>query len=150
MVGQGRNQTQLYYTVARVPLPKTLPHMLLLSKKAHAQLERDLANKQDIHLEGDFNDYFSLQIEQGQQVDALTVITPDVMQTLVQYDQAEDIEILGGALFFILNWDRRDLTHVEQLVQSVVKLSEQILQNINLEQGPAGSRSDSSPPEPTT
>jgi hypothetical protein len=113
-------------------LPKNLPHLLLLSKKAKADLHRDLQNSQQLKLEGDFDNYFKLQIEQGQQVDALVVITPDVMQTLVQYDTAEDVEILSNQLFFILNHDKRDAKDVQQLVTSVVALAARIIQNINL------------------
>jgi len=135
--GGGRSQQTHYYTLARISLPEPLPHMLLLSKKAGADLQRDLANKQDLPLEGDFDDYFKLQIEQGQQIDALTLITPDVMQTLVQFNQAEDIEILGNDLYFILNRDRRDFHDLESLIQSALALSQQIIQNISLEHGPS-------------
>lgn len=138
-VGEGKYSHTYYYTMARMPLPVLLPHMLLLSKKAGAELQRDLANKQDVQLEGDFEDYFKLQIEQGQQIDALTVITPDVMQTLVQYNQAEDIEILSADLYFIMGLDNRSLARVQHLIESAAALSQQIMQNIAAEQGSASS-----------
>lgn len=138
-VGGGKSARTWTYGIVRMPLPKTLPHMLLLSKKTSLDMQRpDIASRQDIQLEGDFNRYFQLQIEQGQQIDALTVITPDVMQALIQYNQAEDIEILGSYLFFVLDlgfgMDHPSLANVQYLVQSVVGLSTQILQNISFEQ----------------
>lgn len=137
IVGEGKNQMRLDYTVVRVPLPTALPHILLLSKKTHISLTRDLADKQEIHLEGDFNNYFSLQIEKGQQIDVLTVMTPDVMQALVQYDQTEDVEIIGGSLYFIMSYDRRDPDHLRKLITSVVASSQQLMENLQLEQVPA-------------
>jgi hypothetical protein len=133
--GEGRYQQNHYFTVARVQLPFSLPHILLLSKKAKADLQRDLAEAQNLQLEGDFDDYFSLQIEKGQQIDVLTLITPDVMQTLVKNNQTEDIEILGQDLYFILNLDKRDYQGMQHLIESVVALSQQIMENISQESG---------------
>ncbi|HEY5442736.1 MAG TPA: hypothetical protein VIJ68_04315 [Candidatus Saccharimonadales bacterium] len=130
--GSGKSSDTHYFTVARVRLPKVLPHLLLSSKKSRAYIQKDLLDSQTLELEGDFNDYFKLQIEKGQQVDALTVLTPDVMQVLVNYNKSEDIEILGWNLYFILNGDKRAAEDVQSLIQSVVELTEQIVQNINL------------------
>jgi len=44
-------------------------------------------------LEGDFNDYFKLRLRKGQEVDALAIIAPDIMQTLISYNKGEDIEL---------------------------------------------------------
>ena len=132
VTGSGRYQQTHNFTVGRMVLPKNLPHILLLSKKSKADVQRDLANSQDLQLEGNFGDYFKLQIESGQQIDVLTVLTPDVMQTLVSYNTAEDIEILGDDLYFIMNGDKRDYADVESLVRSVVELSQQIILNIGL------------------
>src|SRR6185437_9460619 len=87
--GGGKSQQIHSFTVARVPLAVSLPHMLLLSKKAHADVREDLSNHEKLQLEGDFNNYFTLQIEKGEEVDALAIISPDVMQTLITYDDAE-------------------------------------------------------------
>jgi hypothetical protein len=130
--GSGKNATTHYFTVARVQLPKNLPHLVLLSKKAYADLQRDLANATTLELEGNFSDYFTLQVEQGQQIDALAVITPDVMQTLLTYNQKEDIEIIGADLFYILNADHRNSNDVRQLLSSVDALTIQIMQNLSI------------------
>jgi hypothetical protein len=100
--------------------------MLLLSKKTKIDVARDLEDGERLNLEGDFNDYFSLQIEKGQEIDALSVITPDVMQKLVDYNQAEDIEILATNLYFMCGHDRRDYQHMQSFLQSITELSVQI------------------------
>lgn len=117
------------YTIGALSVPSSLPHMLLLNKKTKIDIARDLENSENLQLEGDFNDYFSLQMEKGQEIDALTIITPDVMQKLVDYNQAEDIEILGTNLYFICSHDRRDYQHMQSFIESIVSLSEQIIHN---------------------
>jgi len=52
------------------------------------------------------------------------------MQALINYNQAEDIEIFNNNLYFILNSDKRDYTSVEKLIQSVAGLSVQIIENL--------------------
>jgi hypothetical protein len=130
--GSGRSEVTHNFTIASTSLAQALPHLLLMSKKVHADVQRDLVNGETLKLEGDFNDYFNLQIEKGQEVDVLTIITPDIMQTLVDHNQAEDIEILGQNLYFITNQDKRDYRDMQVLISSVVALSQQIVQNITL------------------
>lgn len=128
--GSGKYQQTHYFTVAMAQLPAVLPHILLTSKKAHADVRQNLDNHENLQLEGDFDKFFNLQVEKGQEIDVLTIITPDVMQALINYNQAEDIEIFNNNLYFILNSDKRDYTSVEKLIQSVAGLSVQIIENL--------------------
>lgn len=130
VTGQGRSQRTHNFTIACTSLPRTMPHMLLLSKKSRADVQRDLLDAETLKLEGDFEDYFSLQIEKGQEIDALEIITPDVMQALVQYGQAEDIEILGTNLYFILGRDDRDYKDMQVIIGSLAELTGVITRNI--------------------
>ncbi len=141
--GSGKSRQVYTYTVAQVRLPKSLPHIFLKAKKDNRELPIQTMQRQPsfmkhetLQLEGDFNDYFTLQIEKGQEIDALTVITPDVMQTLITYSQAENIEIVTDGLYFILPGDDRGPKAVEQLVRSVVELSGQIVEQVHLTSGP--------------
>lgn len=131
--GYGRYSQTHYFTVAIAQLPKAVPHIMLTTVKAtDVDMKNDIANAETLKLEGDFSKYFALQVEKGQEIDVLTIITPDVMQTLVDYGQGEDIEMLGDQLYFIVRGDERDPEHVKQLIQSVAELSEQLKQNISL------------------
>ena len=105
---------------------------MLKAKRGIGQEARvDFADHETLQLEGDFQDYFSLQIEKGQEIDALEILTPDVMQALVSYNQREDIEILGDGLYFIATGDDRTPESVQKLVGSTVELSGQILEQIH-------------------
>jgi len=130
VVGYGKSQQMYFATVARVVLPEALPHIVLRAKKGSAELGHDVADCATLQLEGGFQNYFSLQIEKGQEIDVLEILTPDIMQTLVRYSQQEDIEIAGSYLYCIVNHDHRTPDVVCQLVESVAALSRQIVEQI--------------------
>ena len=119
-----------HFTIACAQLPAALPHILLLSKKSRIDVRHDLGNGEDLQLEGDFGNYFSLQIEKGDEVNVLTLITPDVMQTLVAYSQGEDIEIVGNKLYFITGNDKRDYHDIQLIIRSVAELGQTIADNL--------------------
>ncbi|HSX45456.1 MAG TPA: hypothetical protein VLG27_00435 [Candidatus Saccharimonadia bacterium] len=135
-VGEGKSAVTYYFTTALLKLPKTMPHMVLHAKHNDANVQNDLADGQELKLEGDFNDYFRLMIEKNQQIDALTILTPDVMQTLVDYSQNEDVEIVGDNLYLVVKGDKRDAANVEQLIKSVFELGSQLIENARLSGAP--------------
>jgi len=127
MVGEGRSQRHYSFTIARIRLPAVLPHILLRAKGDRANIQQDFADHETLQLEGDFGDYFTLQVEKGQEVNVLEVITPDVMQVLVDYGQHEDIEIADDNLYFIVKGDARNSDAIKQLIDSAASLSERIV-----------------------
>lgn len=132
--GKGSTETTHTFTLAMVKLPKNLPHILLTSNKNPADFNRDLDNHEKLSLEGNFNKYFKLQIEKGKEVDVLSIITPDVMQVLIKYNQTENIEIFNNHLYFILKSDARNSESIRSLIESQSQLSNQIIEGINLGQ----------------
>lgn len=139
--GEGKYQTTHYFTVASVALPKNLPHIILNSKKDKADIQTRFPDYEKLKLEGDFNNYFNLLISKGQEIDALAILTPDVMQTLISANADEDIEINGQQLYFILRNDKRDTESIKKLIASTEALANQIIQNISL---------STAAPQPTT
>lgn len=132
--GEGRYQTQHNFTVAAVILPRLMPHIILNSKKDKADIHTRFPDHESLKLEGDFNKYFNLLLQKGQEVNVLAIITPEIMQTLIADNNDEDIETAGQQLFFILRNDKRDTESVKRLISSVEALSAQIIRNINLDQ----------------
>lgn len=123
--GSGKNRTTHYYTVARVELARTFPHLILDSKSTWAIREHGNAT-QRIGLEGDFDKHFSLYCLPNEQIEALSIITPDVMQTLIDANKPQDIEIVDNYLYFMCAHDRRDAAGLPPLLVSVDALAEQI------------------------
>jgi len=130
--GSGKNEATHNFTVARVALREQLPHIVLNSKSARADIEETIEHDEKLKLEGDFNKYFNLLIEKGQQINALEILTPDVMQILVSYNTNEDIEINGDSLYFISRNDKRDYKDMPSLINSIMHLTHEINENISL------------------
>jgi hypothetical protein len=130
--GEGKYSQDHFFTVATVALPAALPHLMLLSRSSHPDAHENIDNHTQLQLEGDFGKYFKLIVQSGQQIDVLRVLTPDVMQALIQYNQTEDIEINASRLYLILKNDKRDYKNLPPFLQSIVGLSSQITENIKL------------------
>ncbi len=129
--GSGRSQQEHNYTIARVELSKAFPHMILDSKQSAAIYGYNISFRanipqEKIKLEGNFNKYFSLYCEKGENIDALSIITPDVMQTLINSNLAQDIEIAGPYIYFMTSHDERSANALSKLFESVEALSDEL------------------------
>jgi hypothetical protein len=94
--GPAKTQT---YTVARLQQQRQFPHLFLEGKQVGALYSYD--KSQRLGLEGDFDSYFNLYVPDGEQVDALTILSPDVMQALIDGGRPYDIELDGYAITLI-------------------------------------------------
>jgi hypothetical protein len=84
-------------------LKKEFPHIFLDGhtgdKAGTHRYSIDRSNR--ISLEGDFDKYFQVFAPNGYKSIALAVLTPDVMQTLVDESERFDVEIFGSHLRII-------------------------------------------------
>lgn len=92
-VGGGKYKRTYYYAIACLVLPKQYPH-LYLDGKANGKFSQYQDN-QKVALEGDFNNYFTLYMPEGSAAGSLSVLSPDVMQTVIDQGKALDLEING-------------------------------------------------------
>ena len=93
-----------------VLLPKHFPHIFLDShandKSQNAKL---LINPNEkLSLEGNFDSYFQMFAPKQYQTLALSVITPDIMQRLIDAAGKYDVEIKGGVLRLITEANLRN------------------------------------------
>ncbi len=123
--GSGKSSETHYYTVARVLLGRPFPHLILDSKLSYSIQDHGNA-KERARLEGNFDKYFSLYYNKDEHIDALSIITPDVMQTLIHSNQAQDIEIIDNYIFFIIHTDQRTIEKLPGILKSVDDLSDEI------------------------
>ena len=105
VVGYGKNEQIYDLQVFELTLPRTLPHMVIDSlvesgNGGQSTLPIDFAVSQKIELEGDFSEYFSLYAPDNYGITALTVLAPDVMETLMKFAAKCDIEIIQNKLYF--------------------------------------------------
>lgn len=125
---RNKNPYSNYFTIARVHLTKQFPHIILDSKKNGSGIRNIPSGYENLKLEGNFNNYFSLYEAKGEEVNVLSIITPDVMQVLIDSETRQDIEIAGNYIYFIAIDDQRTPTAMRSLLQSVDKLAAEIIQ----------------------
>ncbi len=83
------------YCVLSIKLKSLAPHIFFDSQNTKGQQAKLFFEKnQEYTFEGDFNTHFNSYVAPGQSLDSLAVITPDVMQALINA-QGYDIELIG-------------------------------------------------------
>lgn len=89
----------VYYSILQLDLQRALPTMLFDSPKAHRHQFKTYFDRGQIHrLEGDFDRHFTTYFPKYYTIDALSIITPEVMQAMITAD-GFDIEIDGSKLY---------------------------------------------------
>lgn len=95
--------------IYRVQLPfATNVHLLGIPKKGNAAKlapDSELSLMEEVSLEGDYNNYFNLYAEKGQQAQSRYVLDPEAMQFTVEFCKSYSWEILDGELYFVQTAD---------------------------------------------
>ncbi|WP_423922243.1 hypothetical protein ACPEEZ_02365 [Frigoribacterium sp. 2-23] len=91
------------WTYLAVALPAPLPHLIFDATSndgVRSDLPAGVARGQQLSLEGDFDRSYRVYAPGGYQVEALYVLTPDVMAALIDTAADFNVEIVGDALVF--------------------------------------------------
>jgi hypothetical protein len=89
-------------SVIEMDLKKDLPYMILDSKNNDRIINRINQGLNKYSLESVFDDYFQLYFEKGKHVDVLSIVSPDVMQVLIDLNSKFDIIIKDKKLFIAI------------------------------------------------
>lgn len=108
-----------------IDLPKEFPHIYLDGHKGDKRHgpELVLSNAQKISLEGDFDKYFQAFVPSGYESLALSILSPDVMQTLLKSSDKYDVELFGSHLRLIT----KSKIHNQPLLQAELLSSAQVV-----------------------
>ncbi len=103
--GSGNYERDYDATVFVLKLPRRLPHMVIDSlveadNFSLSTLPITFKQSQRIVLEGDFSQYFALYAPDTFAVTALTVLAPDVMETVMRCASLCDVEIIKDRIYF--------------------------------------------------
>lgn len=99
--GSGKYQQSHYDTIFKLQFDIAMPD-ILLERVGHSfggTLFGLGHTANHVHLEGDFNKYFTLSVPRGYEIEALEVFTPDVMAELIDKAKQFSLEIVNGHLF---------------------------------------------------
>jgi len=132
VTGSGKNQSVHIWGYAKVPLTRRLPQMVLDAKSNNIFAFTNLPDSfrgQEIVLEGDFNNYFTLYAPKEYDVDARYVFTPDVMAALIDYGSKYDMEVVDDQLFIYSKTAIAldDATTLQQLMQVVNVIGSELI-----------------------
>jgi hypothetical protein len=102
--GSGKSRTTHTWGFLALALDRALPHMVLDSRANNGlfgatNLPATFDRDQVLHLEGDFDKYFTLYSPQAYERDALYVFTPDLMALLIDEAAPFDVEVIDQWLF---------------------------------------------------
>ena len=94
------NKAESYYSAITIDLGEPIPEIVLDAKRNNrllSSLPNYYNQDQRIRLEGNFDEYFDLYAPVKWRIEALSIITPDIMQALVKDGYNFDFEITAGA-----------------------------------------------------
>ncbi|MFK4788387.1 hypothetical protein [Microbacterium sp. ZW T5_56] len=111
--GQGTATIQRPFGFIELPLPTSVPHIVLANRRRSIiptlGLGRGAAR---MDLEGDFASVFQLIVPEGYQRDALYIFTPDLMARVIDLGSGAEIELVSDRLYVYLpastRFDRAD------------------------------------------
>jgi hypothetical protein len=109
-------------------LPIEMPHIYLdnLKKGGHA-VNAVFDASQRIKLEGDFSEFFNVLVPKNYEAVALSILSPDVMETLQKHATDFDVEIYGDHLRIISN---RMVSKDTELQAKLLEVANKILKEI--------------------
>lgn len=118
----------VYYSVLVLELERGLPTMLFDSPKTHHKQFKKFFDKSQVHqLEGNFDQHFTTYFPKYYSIDALSIITPEVMQAMIAADQF-DIEIDGNKLY--LYGPLVPVGQVESMVKNGQEIRRKLMNNL--------------------
>lgn len=99
--GSGKNTHTHLFTVFRLDFDIVMPNITLENRGSFfgESVLGGGIGKEVLTLEGDFGDYFTLAVPKDYEIEALQVLTPDVMAELMEKGRDFSMEIVGGHLF---------------------------------------------------
>lgn len=101
-------------------LSAELPHFVVDARYNTIKQSKDIKNYQKIDLEGDFSSYFHLYCPKGEQINTLSVMTPDIMQALKEFWQYTDVIVDGDDVWLLGTNEADDHEDVQHLFDTAV------------------------------
>lgn len=101
--GQETATIQRPFAFIELPLPSSVPHILLANRRRSIVPTLGLGRgAAKLDLEGDFSKTFRLIVPEGYQQDALYIFTPDLMARVLDLGSGAEIELVSDRLYIYL------------------------------------------------
>ena len=103
ITGSGKSQTTHHWGFLALYLDRAMPNIVLDAKSNNSLFSSNLPvvldKKQVLHLEGDFDQHFTLYCPGEYEQDALYIFTPDLMSLLIDEAAPFDVELIDQWMF---------------------------------------------------
>lgn len=120
----GRKVIQVY----SVKLPKELPHIFMRNRQAGSKhlssLPRHFDDDQRVSLEGNFDTFFTVYTHRRTITEALSLLSPNVMEALVRSNTKFDIEIIGTRLYLYSDNYLTTAHELDEALRSLINVAE--------------------------
>lgn len=119
------------FVFVEVELGTPVPHLVLKNRRARilplAGISR--SGVQRLALEGDYAERFRLFVVPGGQIDALVLLTPDVIEAVLEFSHEAELELVDGRLTLYLKpstafWKPEEMRRLLLATQRLVDLLE--------------------------
>lgn len=146
------------FIIINVAIAKTLPTVLLIHHNLLSRLTSftEHIGMQSLSLEGDFNKYFDTYITPNGQIEALSLLTPDTMELVINVANGASMQITDQSI--TMSFENKQLSPkvIEPVIENMTKLVANILgkaqselQPDDVTSVPAGSSVSTLDPEDT-
>jgi hypothetical protein len=109
-------------------LPRKVPHILIVNKRSRFNpLPYKLKNDEKMKL-GGFNNWFDVVVPKNYQRDALQILTPNVMEAIMNHSKKNDIELVGDSLYFYM--DKLNPEDLTSTIQDTNTVYEKLLRQV--------------------
>jgi hypothetical protein len=106
-IPRGKRAVTYDFSIVRIRIDRPLPNILLDSHINNAGLVERMPAKLDkndhVRLEGNFSTYFDCYAPGSQKIEALQILTPDLMKHLIAAQADYDVEMCGTSVYLIAN-----------------------------------------------
>jgi hypothetical protein len=130
ITGSGKHRKTHFFTIIEVSLHSQLPYLILKERGFdlfNIGSALKIKNPKKLKLEGDFNNYFSLEAEKEFEIEVLQIFTPDLMTLLCDKWCHLSIETSDDRIYIYEN----RLIDTKDELDSIVKLSMEVIYRIS-------------------
>jgi hypothetical protein len=114
-IGENENTERITFTVLEIEYPGYLLNIII--DAGHHPFQITLPEHYKLELEGNFNSYFSLFIPRGYHLEALQILTPDVMEFIINKAKLLSIEFVNNKLFIYADKELDTNADIEYMYQ---------------------------------
>lgn len=116
------------FTVVHTQLAKSYPNVLLLHHTFMSKLATITEHwgLQKLSLEGDFNEHYDSYIAPGSEIEALTLLAPDVMALLIDNLEKASLQFTGQAMIVSIETSNLSAKTIVPLLDSILPIAKKI------------------------